>query len=220
MTTKISFNKDSLKSLVALSISLGKKISYWYQIRMWNHCNHESFLEIKTYYSGFMVRYKRQRPPSDWVCLRAGPPHVAQQKSKPYYYFVPISLRVTFRPKLSPTCEYQPDHSDLSPWKGEALHPPHQAEPSHTDLPRQQSWKLGLVRQPPATLCERIHVTICKGWRFRVRRLELPKRIFLESRVISVSAQEAILHLKTYFLINWTVYFSARKQVFLYFMTM
>lgn len=187
---------------------------------MWNYRNHESSLEIKTYYSGLMVRYKRQRPPFDQMALQAGLPHVAQQKSKPSYYFVPIALRVTFSPNLSPACEYQPDHSDLWPGKGEALGPPRLAQSVHTDLPCQQSWNLGLVQQPPATLSEKIHVTICNGWRFRVQRVKLPEMISLESWVISVSAQEGTPHPISYLLINWAVYLSASKQVFLYFMTM
>ena len=173
-------------NLWLLYLLVSEKKSYWYQRRMWNHCNHESSLEIKTYYSGFVVRYKQQRPPFDWVPLQASHPHVAQQTGKPYFTFLPISQRVTFRPNLSSTCEYQPDH--LWPGKGEVLGPPGPAEPMHTGLPCQQSWNLGLVQQCPAILSVRIHVTICKGCRFRVQRVKLPKRISLESWVINVFA--------------------------------
>lgn len=134
---------------------------------MCNYCNNESFLDIETYYSGFMIRYGRQRPSFDQVPLQIDPSHVDQQNSKPSYDFVKIALRVTFRPNLSPTCVYQPDDSNLWAQKWEALGPPLPQEPMCTDLPCQQSWNLGFVQQSPATLSERIHVTICKGCRLR-----------------------------------------------------
>lgn len=148
-----------------------------------------------------------------------GPPHVTQQKPKPTYCFVTIALRVTCMLNLSPTCDYQSHHSDHYPGKGEVLGSPHPGEQILADLQCQQSWNLGLVQQPPATLFERICVTICKGCRFRVHRVKLPKRIFLESWVIIFSAQESIPHPTSYFLTNWTACFSASKQIF-YCMTM
>lgn len=139
-------------------------------------------------------------------------------KSKPPYCFVPIALRVTFRPNLSPTWVPARWQRPLTR-EGGSLG---SSSPSRTKAYRPATStvpNLGLVRQPPATLSERIPATICEGCRFGVQRVKPAERTSLESWAVSVSAQEATPHPMSYFHINWTVYFSAPKQVSLYFRT-